>query len=120
MTARFALCLCLAAVASFAADAGMGGGPDSHSKTLHQQMMSSAEKMKSMTMTGDFDHDFMMSMRDHHKDGVEMAKLALKQAKDKKARDFAQKVVDQQTKEMKELDAWLAQHSAGGTGHAGH
>ena len=99
---------------AFAGEKQAGAAPAS--SELHAQMTASAQKMQRMKMSGDFDHDFVKSLRQHHRDGIEMAKLALKHARDPQAREFAQKVVDQQTRELKELDAWLAQHAHGGSG----
>lgn len=90
------------------------------SDELHQHMQTSAQKMSQMPMTGDLEHDFMASMRQHHLDGIEMSKVALKHAKDAKARQFAQKTIRMQEKDVKELDAWLAKHKArSATGGAG-
>ena len=73
-------------------------------------MMKSASDMKSMKMTGDVDRDFVAAMRKHHQDGIAMAKIALQHAKDAMAREFAQKIVDDQTRDLQQFDAWLAQH----------
>lgn len=78
--------------------------------SLHEVMQKSAQKMQAMKMTGDVDHDFVMAMRDHHMDGIEMAKVALAQGKDAQAKAFAKRIIQNQTKEIKELDAWLAKH----------
>lgn len=92
--------------------AQMGQAGGGGSKALHQQMMKSSKKMQQMKMTGNFDHDFVMSMRQHHQDGIEMAQMAVKNAQDEKVREMAQRIVDTQEKDLKEFDAWLAQHKA--------
>ena len=78
-------------------------------------MQKSASEMKSMKMTGDVDHDFVMMMRKHHQDGIAMAKVQLRSGTDPAAKQFAQKIVDEQTKEVQQFDAWLAAHPAGGS-----
>lgn len=83
---------------------------DPGSTELHQKMMEGSEKMKAMKMSGDVDHDFLMSMKQHHLDGIAMAKVALQHAKDPKVRDFAQRTLDMQMKDAKELDAMMARH----------
>lgn len=80
------------------------------SQELHQTMMAAADKMKSMKMSGDLDHDFLMSMKQHHQDALEMSRVLLKHSKDPKVRGFAQKTIDMQTKDIQELDAMMARH----------
>jgi uncharacterized protein (DUF305 family) len=82
------------------------------SKDLHAQMTSAAREMQSMPMTGDIDHDFMTSMRKHHQDGISMAQIALRSAKDSQVRAFAQKVIDEQARDIAALDEWIAKHGA--------
>ena len=72
------------------------------------------QKMSSMKMTGDHDHDFAMMMRSHHQAGLEMARAELKNGKDAQMKKMAQKVINDQTKEIKKLDDWLAKHQASG------
>jgi uncharacterized protein (DUF305 family) len=79
-------------------------------KQLHQHMMKSAQEMRSMKMTGDVDHDFVTAMRMHHQDGIAIARIALEHGKDAKAREIAQRIIDEQQEDLKELDAWLSQH----------
>ena len=82
------------------------------SKELHEHMMKASTSMKSMRMTGDVDHDFVTSMRQHHQDGIEMANIALQHGTDTKAKEFARKMIDAQKKDIAELDRWLAEHPA--------
>lgn len=87
------------------------GTAASASHDLHAHVVRSAGEMQAMPMTGDIDHDFMASMRKHHQDGIRMAEIALRSAKDPAARSFAQKVIDEQTRDLSKLDAWLKKHS---------
>ncbi|HET6398193.1 MAG TPA: DUF305 domain-containing protein [Candidatus Thermoplasmatota archaeon] len=84
---------------------GQGG-----SHELHEHMLKSSEEMKTMEMSGDLDRDFVQSMLTHHRHGVEMAQIQLENGKDAKAKEFARKVVQNQKKEIKELERWLEQH----------
>ena len=70
------------------------------------------QKMSSLQMTGDHDHDFAMIMRSHHQAGLEMARAELKNGKDAQMKEMARKVIADQTKEIKKLDNWLAKHDA--------
>ena len=60
--------------------------------------------------TGNPDVDFRTHMIPHHQDAVEMAKVALKHAKDPETKKMAQKIVDDQEKEISEMEAWLKRH----------
>lgn len=68
--------------------------------------------MKDMNVayTGNADVDFRTHMIPHHKGAVAMAKVALKHAKDPETKAMAQKIVDDQEKEISEMEAWLKQH----------
>jgi uncharacterized protein (DUF305 family) len=81
------------------------------SKELHQHMKQASSEMREMRMTGDVDHDFVTAMKQHHQHGVAMAEVVLRDGKDPKAREFAQKIVANQQKEMAEFDKWLSEHS---------
>ena len=43
----------------------------------------------------------------HHQGAVEMAKVALKHAKDPETKRMAQKIIDDQEKEIAEMQEWL-------------
>ena len=89
------------------------------SEQLHQHMQQAAQKMGQMQMSGDLETDFMTSMRQHHLDGIAMSKMTLEHAKDPKVRQFAQKVIKMQQKDVKEIDAWLAKHGKAAVGGSG-
>ncbi|WP_066528830.1 DUF305 domain-containing protein [Erythrobacter sp. CCH5-A1] len=55
----------------------------------------------------DADVAFMQGMLAHHKGAVEMSEVALKYAKDEKARDLAARVIAAQKQEIAEMEAWL-------------
>jgi len=86
-----------------------GGGHD-----MMKTMDEMHQKMSSMPMTGDHDHDFAMMMRSHHQAGVDMARAELEKGKDANLKQMAKKIVSDQTKEIKKLDDWLAKHQASG------
>lgn len=60
----------------------------------------------------DADVAFMQGMLAHHKGAVEMSEVALKYAKDEKARDLAARVIAAQKAEIAEMEAWLKARSA--------
>ncbi len=71
-----------------------------------------------MHKTGDVDHDFASMMRMHHQMGITMAQEELKNGKDGEMKKMAQKTIDMQQQEVKQLDAWLAKHKATPSGPA--
>ena len=60
----------------------------------------------------DADVAFMQGMLAHHKGAVEMSEVALKYAKDAKARDLAARVIAAQKAEIAEMEAWLEARGA--------
>ena len=69
---------------------------------------SSAMSSTAMPMTGDSDKDFAMMMKMHHQKGLEMAKKEVAEDKSPQMKAMAQKIVDARTKEIAEVDKWLA------------
>lgn len=57
--------------------------------------------------TGNPDIDFRTHMVPHHQGAIEMAKVALKHAKDQTTKQMAQKIIDDQEKEIAEMQDWL-------------
>jgi uncharacterized protein (DUF305 family) len=58
-------------------------------------------------MGADSDKSFLERMIPHHQSAVEMGKMALKKALRPELKTFAQKVINVQTKEIKQYQAWL-------------
>jgi uncharacterized protein (DUF305 family) len=75
-------------------------------KQAHMDMM----KNMNMEFTGDADVDFSRSMIPHHQGAIDMAKLELKYGKDEKMRQMAEKMIKDQQKEQKDLQAFLQKH----------
>jgi uncharacterized protein (DUF305 family) len=61
-------------------------------------------------MTGDTDQDFAIMMREHHKGAIDMARVELEHGKDPELKSLAQKVIEDQSREIKQLDEWLERH----------
>jgi uncharacterized protein (DUF305 family) len=60
----------------------------------------------------DADVAFMQGMLAHHQGAVDMSEVALKYAKDEKARDLAARVIAAQKAEIAEMQAWLEARGA--------
>jgi uncharacterized protein (DUF305 family) len=57
--------------------------------------------------TGDaFDQEFLAEMIVHHQGAIDMAKLALSNAKHQEIKDLAQAIISAQTKEIGEMKQW--------------
>ena len=108
MMAIVAFTIFAGAPLALAQHAGHRGGAGGHQ--MIESMSQGMEKMKSMPMSGDTDKDFAMMMRMHHEQAIKMAEVELKSGKDAKLKQMAQKIIDAQRKEIKELDDWLAKH----------
>lgn len=80
---------------------------------LNMKMPGMMESMKGMSMekleasSGDkFDTMFLDMMSKHHQGAVKMAQSALKKAKRPEVKEMAQKVVDEQKKEIAQMARW--------------
>jgi uncharacterized protein (DUF305 family) len=87
--------------------------PNTPASRAYMQSMETMNKaMMSQPMTGDADHDFASMMRSHHQAAVEMAKAEIQYGKNPEMKKMAEKVVADQSKEIKQLDKWLDGHPA--------
>lgn len=77
---------------------------------MHGTMMRGMEQMQQMKPTGDADRDFATMMRMHHQQAVEMSQAYLKQAKSPELKKMAQKIVQDQKREIAQFDKWLQAH----------
>jgi uncharacterized protein (DUF305 family) len=80
-------------------------GADSASVQMHHQMMDGMKQMQSMQPSGDIDRDYAKMIEQHHAQAVKMTQAYLKGAKDPQLKSWAQKSLDSQQKELKELRA---------------
>ena len=69
---------------------------------MHQKMMS-ADDM-------DPDRAFALKMIQHHQGGIEMARVVQQHGDDAEIKQMAQKMADEQRKDIAELQAWLDRH----------
>lgn len=73
-------------------------------KEAHATMMRGME----VPYTGDPDADFRIQMIPHHQGAIDMARVAMRHAKDGWTRQFAEAVIVEQQREIAEMQAWLA------------
>jgi uncharacterized protein (DUF305 family) len=100
-----ALCVIFAAAAPALAQQPQGTKP--------MQGMPGHQGMMGKPMTGDADHDFATMMREHHKGAIDMARVELEHGKDPELKSLAQKMIEDQSREIKQLDEWLEKHPMG-------
>lgn len=67
-------------------------------KAMHERMMAAS----GVTV----DQAYIAKMIEHHRGAVAMAEVALKESRDPEIRRMAQVVVDSQTREIAEMQAW--------------
>ena len=72
-----------------------GGKPDPINASL--------EKLKG----AEFEQSFLQQMIQHHRSGIDMAKLASAQTKRTELRDFASKMIAMQQQEIEKMSGWL-------------
>lgn len=68
------------------------------------------KKMDTMKMTKDIDQDFSMMMILHHQTAIDMAKEMLNSGTDSMLKRIAQKMIDMQSEEIRQLQAFIASH----------
>src|SRR4051795_6244365 len=86
-----------------------GGTMGMHGAALQTAMQHMQQGMD-MPMSGDPDRDFAQMMIPHHQGAIDMARIELESGKDPKLRQMAQKVIEDQEREIAALKEWLAQH----------
>lgn len=101
-----------APVATNTSTSGMHMMPDGTMMGNGGESMSMADMMASMNAelsgkTGDaFDQAFISEMIMHHQGAVEMAQLALTNAKHQEIKDLANAIITAQNKEIADMRAW--------------
>lgn len=100
------------AASAFAATPGAASAPAGAmphgAKQMHEAMRAGMQKMQAMQPSGDTDRDFAMMMRMHHQQAVDMAQVQLQHGKSDELKAMARKMIQDQQKEIAQLDQWLA------------
>ena len=76
-------------------------------KEMHAMM----DTMMSTPMPGDPDHHFAKMMQLHHKGAINMANIVLQNGKDTAIKRMAQMMIQKQTQEIADLQAFLTSHT---------
>lgn len=82
---------------------------------MHNELAKTMDKMdatmKAITMTENTDKDFAMMMLPHHQSAVTMAEDELSHGKNLALKKMAQKIIQEQSKEIKMFNDWLAKNN---------
>lgn len=85
----------------------------SHGAMAHQEDMQMMQRMHQVMMgkqDADPDRAFALKMIEHHRMGIAMAQTVQKHGDDAEAKQLAEKMADEQRKDIAELEAWLDKH----------
>ena len=88
----------------------MDGMNSMKSNEMMSAMSGMMDAMKQMTMTGNADVDFAMMMQRHYQGAVDMAAIELESGEDTTLKQLAQKIIENQKTEIKELQAFIDAH----------
>jgi uncharacterized protein (DUF305 family) len=85
---------------------------DSDSASTKDFKQAGMNMMRNMSVpyTGDADVDFRTHMMPHHQGAVDMAKIALKYAKDPDTKKMAQDIINDQDIQIAQMRDWLKKH----------
>jgi hypothetical protein len=83
-------------------------GPATPAVAEYQVAHASMMRGMSVPYTGDPDVDFRVQMIPHHQGAIDMARVALRHAKDPWTRQMAEGVIVEQQREIAEMQQWLA------------
>jgi len=80
---------------------------DSPATKAYREANAKMHSAMDIPYTGDPDVDFVRSMIPHHEGAIDMAKVALQNAKDEQVRKWAADVIREQEREIAEMRDWL-------------
>ena len=84
------------------------GGPATPAVSEYQAAHAAMMRGMALPYTGDPDVDFRVQMIPHHQGAIDMARVALRHAKDPWTRQMAEGVIVEQQREITEMQQWLA------------
>ena len=82
-------------------------GMSDHQKEAMQGMMQTHDPMMQGMMADDADVSFACGMIPHHMAAISMAQVQLKYGDSDEMKQMAQKIIDDQQKEIEELTQWI-------------
>lgn len=90
-------------------------GMDHNSMPMNSNMSMDHSQMKSSPNAASqpYDLQFLDTMTSHHQGAIEMAKMALSKSTNDELKKFAQKIIDDQNKEIGQMKEWREKWYAG-------
>jgi uncharacterized protein (DUF305 family) len=85
---------------------GSGAG-DRADQSMLSLMEKNMDQIKEVRSLGSSDKDFASMMKIHHMGATEMARMQVAQGTDQQVKDMAQRMINEQQREMQEFDAFL-------------
>ncbi len=92
---------------------GMNHNAMNHNMTDHNSMDHSAMKSSPDAANAPYDLQFIDTMTHHHEGAVQMAEMVLKKSQNEELKQFAQKIIDDQQKEIAQMKNWREKWFAG-------
>lgn len=89
-----------------------GAAMQQHRPEMRQAMEKMNRDMTGAPMTGNPDRDFAAMMVPHHQGALDMARAYLQEGKDPEMRRMAEKTIQDQEKDIRDLREWMAKHPA--------
>jgi uncharacterized protein (DUF305 family) len=89
----------------------MGNHMGAGQSEMMKAMSSMAPPMMQAMAIADVDIAFACSMITHHKGAIAMAKVQVSQGKDAEMKAMAQKMIDDQSKEVEKMTSWVNDHA---------
>ena len=86
--------------------------PDAPATKGYREANAKMHRDMDIKYSGDADVDFVRGMIPHHQGAIDMAKVALQNAKDEQIRKWATDVIREQEREIAEMQAWLKKKGA--------
>lgn len=80
------------------------------SQSMMDSMNRMQQDMQAMRPTGNPDQDWAMMMRRHHQAAIDMSRAYRPSARDQETARMADKVIEEQTREIAQLDDWMRRH----------
>ncbi len=91
----------------------MNSNTPSNSNMNHNSMNHSAMKSDTNAAAAPYDLQFIDTMIHHHEGAVEMSEMVLKKSSNEELKKFAQKIIDDQKKEIVQMKEWREKWFAG-------
>lgn len=85
--------------------------PSHQDNRMMKEIDKMMNKMDSTDMKGDPDTHFAKMMKVHHQGAIDMSKIIISEGKDPFIKNMADKMIQNQTKEIARLDSFLTNHT---------